>query len=143
MTACLATIFGCAYEFVHRPEPASTQPARHLAVPLVDRVAGLRIRKHLQFSLTQADIDRLGTDRPMRSPWSWPGLWMAGVWSPRHAGETHAVVMRGRDLVWDPHPQREQGHLGFESAEVFYPIDPSALAVTRPQPDVDFGDGSG
>jgi hypothetical protein len=39
----------------------------------------------------------------------------------------HAVVMYGRDLVWDPHPQRDMGHLGFVSGNQFGVADPSLL----------------
>lgn len=53
-----------------------------------------------------------------------PGHWIASVRSPRkHAvtGEeiAHAVVMHGGDIAFDPHPRRDQGHIGFENA---YPL---------------------
>lgn len=41
----------------------------------------------------------------------------------------HCVVMFGRELVWDPHPQREMGHLGFVSGEEFRVIDPARLQL--------------
>lgn len=41
----------------------------------------------------------------------------------------HAVVMLGGELVWDPHPQREMGHLGFVSGEWFILADPMAVAA--------------
>jgi hypothetical protein len=44
--------------------------------------------------------------------------WIASVYSPRLVHEDgkpgqHVVVMCGGEMVWDPHPQREMGHLGF------------------------------
>ena len=39
----------------------------------------------------------------------------------------HLVVMEGGVLVWDPHPQREQGHLGFVSGEILRVLDPARL----------------
>lgn len=39
----------------------------------------------------------------------------------------HAVVMCGGELVWDPHPQRDMGHLGFVSGEWFVVRDPARL----------------
>jgi hypothetical protein len=40
----------------------------------------------------------------------------------------HCVVMRGKELVWDPHPQRAMGHLGFVQGEWFIALDPARLA---------------
>lgn len=49
-----------------------------------------------------------------------PGHWIAGVVSPRvdadGANISHAVVMCGGDVAWDPHPRRDQGHLGYTDA---------------------------
>ena len=49
-----------------------------------------------------------------------PGHWLAGVTSPRTTPEgehiSHVVVMSGSEVAWDPHPLREQGHLGFTQA---------------------------
>lgn len=36
----------------------------------------------------------------------------------------HAIVMYGREIAWDPHPQRDMGHLGFISGEQFGVPDP-------------------
>lgn len=46
----------------------------------------------------------------------------------------HCVVMHGPDLVWDPHPQRDMGHLGFVSGELFRVIDPARLTYSPPPP---------
>lgn len=60
-----------------------------------------------------------GSDR-LRWHWSVPGHWLAGVTSRRtrpngeHIG--HVVVMNGSEVAWDPHPLRDEGHLGFEEA---------------------------
>lgn len=43
----------------------------------------------------------------------------------------HALVMFGRDIVWDPHPQRDMGHLGFISGEQFGAPDPARLTLRR------------
>jgi len=43
----------------------------------------------------------------------------------------HAVVMCGKEMVWDPHPQRDMGHLGFVSGEWFIARDPSQLALKQ------------
>lgn len=41
----------------------------------------------------------------------------------------HAVVMYGSELVWDPHPQRTMGHLGFVSGDQFGVVDPARLRL--------------
>lgn len=41
----------------------------------------------------------------------------------------HAVVMCGGDLVWDPHPRRDMGHLGFVRGEWFIAADPGRFAL--------------
>lgn len=45
------------------------------------------------------------------------------------APSLHAIVMYGRELAWDPHPQREMGHLGFVSGEQFGAPDPAKLVL--------------
>lgn len=121
-TACLTTIFGCAYE--HAPALCDFATGEPL-----DRWH--RILDDWLYERGFACLERMdGTDAsdPMRCPWSYPGLWIGGVKSPRYDG-SHAVVMRGSSLVWDPHPLREMGHQGFESATWFFPIDPARLAL--------------
>ncbi len=39
----------------------------------------------------------------------------------------HLVVMNGPELVWDPHPRREMGHLGYVSGWIFRALDPARL----------------
>lgn len=131
MTACLATIFGCPYEEAPMLADLDTgdsvdQWLRVMTLWLHDRgfhpqSFGLTIWMLEGRTLNEHDL-------PDHSPWYWPTLWMGGVKSPRYDGD-HAVVMRGSDLIWDPHPQRDMGHLGFTSAELFLPRDPSALAL--------------
>lgn len=41
----------------------------------------------------------------------------------------HAIVMRGREIAWDPHPQRDMGHLGFVSGEQFGCPDPTKIRL--------------
>jgi hypothetical protein len=38
---------------------------------------------------------------------------------------SHLVVMFGKEIAWDPHPQREMGHLGFTEGWDFRLIDPA------------------
>ena len=64
--------------------------------------------------------------------WVHPGYWIASVISPRNKPTdadpegTHAVVMRGGELAWDPHPGPFKGeHRGFKAAYIFAPLDPS------------------
>lgn len=60
------------------------------------------------------------------------GYWLASVKSPRFSHPdgrpgTHMVVMRDGAIAWDPHPEREEGHLGFVDGEILVPIDPAAF----------------
>lgn len=41
---------------------------------------------------------------------------------------SHMVVMKGAELVWDPHPRRDLGHAGFMSGSFFRPIDPAVFS---------------
>jgi hypothetical protein len=57
-----------------------------------------------------------------------PAYWIASVVSPRIIeadGERglHTVVMQGDRVAWDPHPERELGHLGFVEAEFLLPAE--------------------
>jgi hypothetical protein len=58
--------------------------------------------------------------RDIHYAFSVPGHWIAGVVSPRtdENGENigHVVVMNGSEITWDPHPHRDEGHLGFTDA---------------------------
>lgn len=79
------------------------------------------------YKLTLTTFGLWGNDAPylkfgnaeIRYHFSAPGHWIASVRSPRVIVKSgmygsHAVVMRASEIVWDPHPQREMGHLGFE-----------------------------
>lgn len=86
----------------------------------------------------------------------WPGevYWLATVYSPRGRARCHtckgrgkhrnhrpcrgcdatglvpslhSVVMLGREIVWDPHPRRDMGHLGFCGGYEFRVIDPARM----------------
>jgi hypothetical protein len=35
------------------------------------------------------------------------------------------VVMNDGEVAWDPHPSRDDGHLGFETGELLIPLDPA------------------
>jgi hypothetical protein len=41
----------------------------------------------------------------------------------------HSVVMFGREVAWDPHPERDMGHLGFVHGYDFRAIDPARLVL--------------
>jgi hypothetical protein len=140
MTACLASIFEVPYEDAPvLADPETCEPVdqwlRVMTLWLHDR--GFHPQN---FTLTAHQIEHHG-ESPQHSPWHWPTFWMAGVKSPRYEenGEPglHCVVMQGNDLVWDPHPQREMGHLGFWDADVFLPIDPAQLVARAALVDAD------
>lgn len=64
--------------------------------------------------------------------------WIANVLSPRLVrddGEPgwHSVVMFAGDVAWDPHPEREMGHLGFTGiGYMFAAPDPAKLVLREP-----------
>jgi hypothetical protein len=41
----------------------------------------------------------------------------------------HAILMQGKDVLYDPHPQREMGHLGFVDGTIFVALDPGRLTL--------------
>jgi hypothetical protein len=61
------------------------------------------------------------------------GYWLAGVRSlrtrPDGSNLGHTVVMLDGDLVWDPHPARADGHLGFTDGHVLRPYDPARFVL--------------
>lgn len=116
LTACLASIFEVSYEDV-------PQFGRGWLRVLAEWLEG-RGFAYLRRPRTIED-----PADPMRCPWRFPGYWIAGVTSPRWKG-THAVVMHGHELVWDPSPRRGQGHRGFVDATYFVPLDPARLVLT-------------
>jgi hypothetical protein len=125
VTACLATIFGVTYE----DAPILCDFETGKSVERWHRVHDDWL--HARGFASYERMDGIDASDPMRCPWSYPGLWIGGVYSPRHEGETHAVVCRGNDLIFDPHPQRDMGHRGWCSAEYFMPIDPAMLVLVR------------
>lgn len=66
--------------------------------------------------------------------------WIADVLSPRLKREdgtpgNHAIVMCAGEVAWDPHPQRELGHLGFTGIGfTFLAPNPARLSI-RPAVD--------
>lgn len=58
--------------------------------------------------------------RQIRYHFSAPGHWIGGVVSRRTDADSepigHVVVMQGSEIAWDPHPDRDQGHGGFDEA---------------------------
>lgn len=128
MQACLCSIFECPYE--EGPvlwEIGESRPREDwyklLADWLRERGFGLQNFHHTK------------GDRPQDSPWYFVGYWLGGVWSPRFTDPDnggpggHCVVMRGNDLLWDPNPRRDLGHLGFFNADVLIPLDPARLQL--------------
>lgn len=115
--ACLASIFELAYEAL----PAELE-VPELQFPTMSRwfqERGWAVQNYTWSSRA---------DAPQRCPRYFPCHWMGSVVSPRFVEEDgtaslHAVVMRGSELVWDPHPRRDMGHKGFVAGEVFYPRD--------------------
>jgi hypothetical protein len=73
-------------------------------------------------------------DDPARLDGWQQGYWFATVKSPRIVKDDgtpglHYVVMREGEVAWDPHPQREDGHLGFVAGEYLVPLDPAAFML--------------
>ncbi len=129
LRACLATVFGLTYEQTPDPLWGGAQWRARLYGWVSER-----------FGLTPWEFALGGEDKPklrygsdvLDYHFSWPGIWIAQVKSPRIHG-THAVVMRGNQLLHDPHPKRVEGHLGFREAMVFMPRSPgSILAAYTP-----------
>lgn len=72
----------------------------------------------------------LDDDDPRRLVGYTHGYWIAGVDSMRSTpdGEPilHAIVMHDDEVAWDPHPDRDQGHRGFNGeAWLLVPLDPA------------------
>lgn len=131
LTACLASIFEEPYEDV----PVFCDQETGKSGPFWYRLLEDWLAERGFAFLQRVREDGMDDD-PMRCPFAYPGYWIAGVKSPRVDGE-HAVVMNRGELVWDPHPQREMGHLGFQSADYFLPLDPAAfvfVSARKPGP---------
>lgn len=112
MRACLASIFECDYEEAPELTLAFKKPVKHwLSLYnkwLYDR--GFEV----QFLECQ--------NLPKESPWNFNTYWIAGVKSPRR-DSSHAVVMLGDQIVWDPCVDDHPGeHRGFLDADVFIPL---------------------
>ena len=71
-------------------------------------------------------------DKTKLTGWT-EGYWLAGVKSLRQRKDgthiNHMVVMCGGELVWDPHPARADGHLGFNDGYVLRPYDPARFVL--------------
>lgn len=130
LQACLCSIFECDYD--EGPviwDPGATESRPDWFKIMLDWL------EERGFSL-QNFHDSSGT-HPADSPWHFFGYWLGTVVSPRLENPRtggpglHCVVMRGNDLLWDPHPKREMGHLGFVCADVLLPIDPARLRLAK------------
>lgn len=127
LRACVASILELSYEDV----PAA------LAVEDGQTTSFLQFMASRGFSIGDYSLygaNGLPDEPQQRTPRTWPTFWIASVLSPRLVdsdGEPgwHTVVMKNADLIWDPHPEREQGHLGFVYAHVPYVIDPARVRI--------------
>lgn len=124
MTACLASIFELPYD-----------EAPHLCSPETGaKIDGGWWNAYETWLGRRgwAVISRVRTEgdgEPMWCPWSLNSYWIGGVKSPRTDGD-HAVVMHGNQIVWDPHPRRDEKlHEGFTSCDYFVPLDPARFAL--------------
>lgn len=118
LVACLASIFEIPYENIPRFTYKNGNPIRRWSM----------IYDNWLYSLGWARLERVlqkgDKKNSQNSPWHFPGYWIATVKSPRYDG-SHAVVMLGGQIAYDPNPKRHMGHLGFEGAEYFLPLDPA------------------
>jgi hypothetical protein len=99
VAACIASIFDVPLETVTVPLGGSYQAVcdwtrRHYP--------GL-YPVHVVWD--RSDWDELVNVEP---PTRFRSYWIASVESPRTGG-LHAIVMHGKDVAWDPHPQRDMG----------------------------------
>lgn len=124
---CIASILELPYEdvphFVEQEERGEVESWWN------ETIGFLRPR-----GLTMATFGLWGDERPfllfgsepIRYAFHAPGHWLASVVSPRTApgGEhiSHVVVMNGDRIVFDPHPQRDDGHRGFTEAYLLVAI---------------------
>lgn len=119
LVACLASILGVRYEDV--PQAIAVENEQHNAM-----VGFLKERGFLTWSLglhgAVEPMLMLGNE-PIPFLLAPTGYWIASVKSPRIAEGFHSVVMRGRSIAFDPHPQREMGHGGFVEALILMPGD--------------------
>lgn len=123
MTACLASIFELRYQqcpTLYMLKTGEPLDAWHTVYDLWLAKRGWAVMERVLVEGQEIDSQE--------SPWSFPGYWIAGVKSPRYDG-THAVVMHKDKIIFDPHPRRYMGHLGFESAAYFLPLDPAKFIL--------------
>lgn len=121
MTACIASVFEVPYE----EAPVLADPETCEPVEQWLRVMTLWMHER---GVHPWHVGLWGQEKPYLKwgskeiEWHFApsGFWLGGVKSPRYDG-LHCVVMFGQRVVWDPHPQREMGHLGFEEGELLLP----------------------
>lgn len=115
LTACVASILELPYELVP-----------HFVAE--DDWWGCYTRFLAGFGLYAVHFGCDGDERP---EWWLPGgYWVATVKSPRVVNEDGSPGLQHDDeLAWDPHPRREEGHLGFVGADVYVPLDPALTAL--------------
>jgi hypothetical protein len=124
---CIASILELPYEDV--PHFVEQEERGEVASYWNETLAFLRPR-----GFTFARFGLWGDERPfllwgsqmIRYAFHAPGHWIASVESPRKTPEgehiSHVVVMNGDKIVFDPHPQRDDGHRGFTEAYLLVAI---------------------
>lgn len=125
LKCCLATLLERGYEEV--PHFAAMGDRWHLELTAWLRSEGWMIG-NAWHSIDPDDPRKL-------NGWT-TGYWLAGVVSLRtrpdgeHLG--HMVLMRDGEIVWDPHPDRQAGHLGFDGTGwLLLPLDPARFTYLR------------
>lgn len=118
LKCCLATLLGLGYDDV--PHFASMGDMWWIEMTNWLAAKGWRIGNAW---FTPSDED------PAKLSGYTQGLWVAGVKSRRTRPDgshiSHMVVMHDAEVIWDPHPARADGHLGFETGQLLIPLDPA------------------
>lgn len=72
-------------------------------------------------------------DDPTRLTGYTQGYWLASVTSRRTRKDgssiSHMILMHDGEVAWDPHPLRDQGHLGFTEGQILAPLDPARFVL--------------
>lgn len=127
LRACVASILELAY--TDAPAALAEEKGQTQALARFMASRGFSIGNYSLYGVPCSP-----EEPPQRNSRYWPTYWIASVLSPRLVDADgkpgwHDVVMQGSDLVWDPHPERASGHLGFAHAWVPYVIDPARVVM--------------
>lgn len=142
VAACVASIFECPIEEVDIAEGGGlNEVARWTA----EHYPVLTACSRIVGGIWHGDVwlDTYPPAHTVEPPFLLRGYWIAGAISPRGGMQLidgqwkpslHAVVMYGREVAWDPHPDRETGIGGLYDATWWIVRDPAAVAaLTREQ----------